>query len=197
MSFRDTYGKNEVNPGRWHTMQRDNEREVDVDFRIRPLNQDLQNEYDQRFGRETTNPITGMEQYVIPAEANDQATKLMACDLWTDTLNAWVHVVTKDAAELYGSELGVELRAGDEVCLDGKLTQAIKWNLLKDDFPLANRITMLARSVAQKTEKKKAALRKNSQASSRATSSGSTPTSSAPGVESSEEARIPASQTPT
>lgn len=197
MAFRDGYGADEMHPGRWQFIQKDQERGVDVEFRVRPLGDDLQSDYDKRFGEPVFNPVTQTERYAIKPERNDEATKRMAQELWTDTRNAWIYLASKSAAEFYSRELGQTCHQGEEVCLDGRLTEAVKWNILKDDFPLAAQIVRVARRVQQNADRQREAMRKNSPASSRADSSGATPTSSAGDVGSSAESRTHASPIPT
>lgn len=169
MAFRDSY-KGKENPGRWYPVLYDDERKVQVKLRIRRLPDHVRKQALQLYGVKTKDRRTRTHELVIPPTMRDVAGLHYAKYMLTDVMNCWVRVGDKEAADFYNAELGMKLRAGDDACLDGKMTDAIKEDMLSEDMGLVNFITekgvLIEEDDLAETEEQEKELEGNSQASS-------------------------------
>lgn len=176
MSFREVYGGQDKPKGRRYRFKDDWKRQATIFLIIRPSESDDRDAMNAKYAERKRNPQTGGWIYPIPNEKDGDATKYLAARIWMDIENGYVVLGDEEAAEFYSSELNEEFDVGDEVLLDGRLTDGIKVDMLSDDLPLANWIvrkgTDAEEEVAEDTEKKR---RKNSKSSSTSDSENTAP----------------------
>lgn len=148
-----------------YKFKHDLRRGVDVFLHVEPVSAEARDEMNKRFADRKRDKTTGNYVYFIPPAKDVAANKFLAKQCWTDIENGWVRLGTDEAVEFYQKELGDRFEKGDEVKLDGRLTDAIKDDII--DMPLANWITRRATDAEEETaEQDQENLEKNSQSSS-------------------------------
>lgn len=161
MAFLETY-TDEENPGVWYTLARDPDRNVPVQFRIRAESRELREALDKEFGRDQK--ARGIKYRSIPDKLQQKADVAQAARLWTDAKNLWIRVRTQGAIELYSEEMqlnGNGPALGDEVCLDGKLTDKIKQDILDQNMALTLAILAKGRLLEEQEAADREDLEKN------------------------------------
>lgn len=166
MAFREVYGGENKPKGRRFKFKDDYKREVICYLIIEPSDTDYRDQMNARYADRKRNPQGGYT-FTIPPKKDGAATKFLASLVWADTENAWVTLGDQEAVDFYGKELGESFEVGQAVCLDGRLTDAIKKDMLEDDLPLANWIVGKATDAeAEVAEAEEEEASKNSQSSS-------------------------------
>lgn len=140
MAFRDSY-TGETDPGRWFDVSYDHEKNKQVQFRIRRLPPELTARLRKRYGKRDG------RDYSVPNSKTAVFQKALAAEAWTDTMNCFIRCQTKASAQLYASELGKPIETGQEVCVDGKLGETVKQDILSADSGLMAFIVNTATSV--------------------------------------------------
>lgn len=160
MAFLESYA-DEVHPGNWHPVGFDSTRNVRVRLRVRPESRELREDLDKKFQR--PDKVRGVQFMRIPPKLQEKADVFQACAVWADTENFWVKLKTDAACALYKQELKLaEYPAiGTEVCIDGKLTDKLKEEILNGNMSLTLTILSKARLLEEQTAAEEEELTKN------------------------------------
>lgn len=170
MAFLDRY-QGEEQPGTWYTIGTDPETKKVVALRVRPLVPKKREAIRRKLGKPKVDRSTGIRTTIIPASKDHEVGIEFGVYCWTDCRNFTVRMGDADTAALYARELGraefpdPRITVGSEVLLDGRLTEAIKGDILRGDVRIGNFITekglMLAEAEMEEAEADEEALTEN------------------------------------
>jgi len=166
MAILEDHGAQSDDPGRFHRWMEDPDRKVMVYLKIRPLTREKHQEILRRYGVFRKNRATGTKEWQIVDEGRRAESNIEgACWMWTDSKDFYVRASVAEAVEFFRSHLGPEavngLAPGQEVCLDGRLTDEIKRYLLRKYWPLSAFIGQYALALQREDEEEEEALTEN------------------------------------
>jgi len=138
----------EADPGQWYPVDFDDERQVTVSMRVRPLDDEIRKEAMDKFGKVFKNKRTRTKQKRIPDALSDEASYFYAMKMWTDTKNFFVRLGNDNAVEFFKKHLleqSVEKRqqfsVGLEFSMDGLWTDELRDFFLRKDVRYLNVVT--------------------------------------------------------
>lgn len=167
MAFRESY-TGEEDPGRWFDVSADQERDGKmVQFRIRRVPPDISARLRKRYGKRSGN------DYNVTNAKMPLFQRALAASAWTDTNGCFIRCKTEKSAELYARELVQGVVIGEQVCIDGRLTEAVREDILKRDAGLISFIINTATSVEAEEHQDEADYEEHLEGNSSASSSSS------------------------
>lgn len=133
----------EADPGQWYPVDYDEDRDLKVSMRIRPLDEETRSAALRKFGKVFRNRRTRTKQRRIPDSRADESSYFYASRMWTDTKNFWVKLRNQKAVDLFAKEIQdtPDLTLNGEICLDGKWTETLRMLFLRKDVRYLNVIT--------------------------------------------------------
>jgi len=132
--------------GRWEGIGHDPDRNVQVRFRLRRLDDDDSLAVEKKLGKFVRDPNTGVKSRVIPQKKRREAALRQACMIWTGCQNLWVKLTTTKDIAVYQAATGKTGTAiNDEVCFDGDIGtdhphEKLKRMVLRSMVGLTNRV---------------------------------------------------------
>jgi hypothetical protein len=167
MAFLDDYGKPENDLGEWVEAGKDSDGAI-VKLRVRPIPEEVLRSLMKRYtkseqfvnaeGMKTTQPVA--------RDWQDNVDFIVAQAAWmlVDSENLTIRCRDEEAARLYGKAMGREnlVTMDEPVRLDGKLTDAIKDRLLRNNGKLRTFVVESGRKIAEAASARIAVLEGNS-----------------------------------
>jgi hypothetical protein len=110
--------------GEWVGVHFDKDRNVQVLFRLRKMDDDAAQDLEKALGKFVKDPSTGVKIRVVPVKKRRQYGFRALCFIWTGTKNCWIRLENQKDVEFYSKHLGrSDLKVGAEVCVDGPADQ--------------------------------------------------------------------------
>lgn len=178
MPFREVYGGRDK-PGRKYLFNYDEKHEANCYLVIDPIDDEVVEKVNAVYATDRKkNQQTGKWDYFIPKKKINDSNKMTAQLVWADIENGWALLGNQEAVDLYSKELGETFNIGDEILLDGRLTDEIKRDFLSEDTPLA--LWILAKATDASAEQAEIRLEEQEKNSSSSLTSDSENTEASP-----------------
>jgi hypothetical protein len=148
----EVYGKAENDPGEWFPMEDwAKDGEPVPALRVRHLPSNVARTLEKKYGKDRLKVVDGM---TLPDRSVDESLAIArqrALWAWTDTRNVTAKIKDAEGAELFQKLLSdPNIKAGDDVPLDGRLSEDVKLHFLEKDLDLVGQINAKAFEVGQK-----------------------------------------------